>query len=199
MTDIKIFDRWSVQGIEVLDPGLKNYIGLTPRIVPRTHGKHAKKQFHKSNLNIVERLMNKIFVPGHKGKRHFFTSGQCVGKTGTVMILVKKAFTTIEEKTKKNPIEVLVRAIENAALTEEITSFQVGGIMARKAVISSPQRRVDLALRLIVQGAYQKSHGKKGFSQTLAEEILAAYNHDSQNSLAVKERERIEREAAGAR
>ena len=115
------------------------------------------------------------------------------------MILVKKAFTTIEEKTKKNPIEVLVRAIENAALTEEITSFQVGGIMARKAVISSPQRRVDLALRLIVQGAYQKSHGKKGFSQTLAEEILAAYNHDSQNSLAVKERERIEREAAGAR
>ncbi len=199
MGEVKLFNRWPVEGITVADPGLKNYIGLVPRIVPRTHGKHAKQQFHKSNLNIVERLMNKIFVPGHRGKKHLFTSGRCVGKTGAALNLVKQAFSTIEEKTKKNPVEVLVKAVENAALTEEITSFQVGGIMARKAVITSPQRRVDLALRLIVQGSYQKSHGKKPFSKTLAEEILAAYNHDAQNSLAIKERERIEREAQGAR
>jgi len=37
----------------------------------------------------------------------------------------------LEEKTKQNPIEIFVRAIENAALREEITSYQMGGVMVR--------------------------------------------------------------------
>ncbi len=197
---MKLFGKWETEGIEVKDPGLKAYINLKSVIVPRTFGRHSQKPFHKSNMHIVERLMNHLFVPGHRGKKHFITSGRNVGKTFKVWKIVEKAFEILEKRTKKNPIEVFVRAIENAALREEITSFQVGGIIVRKAVVTSPQRRVDIALRLMVQGAYQKAFDNpKTMAESLAEEILAAYENDSQKSYAIKEKERIEREAAGAR
>jgi len=200
MADIKLFDRWSMEGIEVQDLGLKNYINLRPVVVPRSRGKHAKKQFHKSNLNIVERLMNHLFVSGHRGKKHLFTSQQCTGKATTNWNIIKGTLEIMEEKTKKNPVEVLVKAVENAALREEVTSFQMGGIMARKSVITSPQRRVDLALRHITQAAYHKSHGNpKGIAVCLADELLACYANDAAASSAVRERERLEREASGAR
>jgi len=197
---LKIFDKWEINNIEVNDPGLKNYINLKPAIIPKTFGRFTGKQFHKSQMNIIERLANHLFVAGHRGKKHFITSGKNVGKTFKVWQIVKETFEILENKTKKNPVEVLVRAVENAALREEITSFQVGGIIVRKAVITSPQRRVDIALRLISQGAYQKSFAKpKKMAESLADEIFAAYNNDSQNSYSVKEKERKEREAGGAR
>jgi len=200
MTGLKIFNKWNLEEIVVNDSGLKNYINLKSVIVPKSFGRHAKKQFHKSQINIVERLMNHLFVSGHRGKKHLLTSGHNVGKTSKVWNLTKKTFEIIENRTKKNPIEVLVRAIENAALREEITSFQVGGIIVRKAVITAPQRRVDIALRLITQGAYQKAFANpKKMAECLADEIFAAFNNDSQNSHAIKVKERKEREAAGSR
>jgi small subunit ribosomal protein S7 len=200
MSKLKLFDKWDTESISVDDPGLKNYINLKPMIIPRSFGKYSGKQFHKSNMNIVERLMNHLFVAGHRGKKHRITSGRNVGKTFKVIEIVKETLENLEKRTKKNPVEVLVNAIENAALREEVTSFQVGGIIVRKAVITSPQRRIDLALRLITQGSYQKAFkSSKKMSQCLADEIFAAYNNDSQNSHAIKEKERIEREAGGAR
>jgi len=197
--NIKVFGRWDSSNIEVRDPGLKRYINLEPRLVPKSRGR-CRAQFEKSNMHIVERLICRVMVPGHKGKKHFLTSGHCCGKWYKAYKLVLEAFEYIEKVTKKNPIEVLVRAIENAALREELTSFQVGGIIVRKAVVTSPQRRVDLALRLITQGAYHKAHrNPKGFARCLAEEILAAYRGDVQRSYALREKERIEREAAASR
>ncbi|HDD71709.1 MAG TPA: 30S ribosomal protein S7, partial [Candidatus Aenigmarchaeota archaeon] len=75
MTEIKIFGKWSTEGIEVKDPGLVRYINLEPRLLPRSGGKYAKQQFYKSKMNIVERLMNKLMVPGHRGKKHLISSG----------------------------------------------------------------------------------------------------------------------------
>ncbi len=197
---MKLFDKWEVSNIEVNDSGLRNYINLKPVIIPKTFGRLTGKQFHKSQMNIVERLANHLFVAGHRGKKHFITSGRNVGKTFKIWQIIKDTFEILENRAKKNPIEVFVRAIENAALREEITSFQVGGIIVRKAVITSPQRRVDIALRLICQGAYQKSFAKpKKMAECLADEIFAAFNNDSQNSYSVKEKERKEREAGGAR
>ena len=197
--EMKIFGKWSTN-VEVNDLGLKKYINLQPVIVPRSSGRYAKHQFHKSKMNIVERLMNKLQIPGHRSKKHIITSGKCVGKTEIHYKIVKKAFERIEERTKKNPIEVLVKAIENSALREEITQYQVGGMMVRKAVVTSPQRRVDLALSNIVQTAYRKSFGKKDtMVDSLVNEILGAYSNDASKSEAVKERERIERESEGAR
>ena len=200
MAELKLFNRWGFQGVEVKDLGLKPYINLQPIIIPKTGGRYSKRQFYKSKMNIVERLVNKLMVPGHKSKKHLLTSGLCTGKTQTIFNIVKEVFDKLEKKTNMNPIEVLVRALENAALREEITSYQMGGIMVRKAVITSPQRRVDAALSVIVQSAYRKSFGKKlSMAEALFNEILYAYQNDPSKSEAIKEKERIEREAGGAR
>ena len=200
MGEIKIFGKWDVEQIQLKDEGLKKYINLSPVFMPRSGGRHAKKQFHKSKMNIVERLMNKLQVPGHRSKKHIITSGRATGKTQIHYKIVKTVLERIEKETKKNPIEVLVVALQNSALREEVTQYQVGGIMVRRAVITSPQRRVDLALSNIVQAAYRKSFShKETMVDTLTSEILGAYANDSNKSEAIKEKDRLEREAEGAR
>lgn len=196
---IKLFNRWSFENIKVNDPGLARYINLEPRIIPKTYGRFANKRFGKAKMNIVERLMNKLMVPGHKGKKHFLTSGRCCGKTEKIYKIIKKIFEIIEKRTKKNPIEVLVRAIENAAPREEVISYQVGGVIVRSAVVTSPQRRIDVALRNIVNSSYRRCFGAGEMAIALAEEIIGAYNNDPNKSYAIREKERIEREAEGAR
>jgi small subunit ribosomal protein S7 len=200
MTELKIFNRWSFQGIEIKDVGLRPYINLKPVVIPKSGGRYSQQKFYKSKMNIVERLMNKLMVPGHRGKKHLLTSGRNTGKTQTILNLIKEVFEKLEKKTNKNPIEVLVGAIQNAALREEITSYQMGGIMVRKAVCTSPQRRVDLALTVITQSAYRRAFGKKiTMVDALVDDIFNAYQNDVSKSEAIKEKERIEREASGAR
>ena len=199
MIELKLFNRWSFD-VEVKDLGLKPYINLKPIITPKTGGRYSQQKFHKSRMNIVERLVNKLMVPGHRRKKHLLTSGRNVGKTQTILNLIKEVFEKLEDRTKKNPIEILVGAIENAALREEITSYRMGGFMVRKAVVTSPQRRVDAALSVIVQSAYRKAFGKKiSMTDALVNEIFYAYQNDASKSEAIKEKERIEREAGGAR
>ena len=200
MTELKLFNRWSFKGIEIKDAGLKPYINLEPIVIPKTGGRFSQRKFYKSKMNIVERLMNKLMVPGHRGKKHLLSSGRNTGKTQTILNIIKEVFERLEKRTNKNPIEVLVGAIENAALREEITSYQMGGMMVRKAVCASPQRRVDKALTVITQSAYRNSSGKKtSMVDALADEIFFAYKSDASKSAAIKEKERIEREASGAR
>lgn len=197
---IKLFDRWSFDGIDVKDSGLRNYIYLKPIIIPRTFGRFAKKRFGKSKVNVVERFLNRLNVPGHRGKKHVTSSDRCVGLSFKHMKIIEEVFEEIEKITKKNPIEVLVRAIENAALREEIAAYQVGGIIVRKAVVTSPQRRVDLAIRFMTQSAYRKAFNSKiNIVDALVEEILGAYNNDPNKSFAIREKERIEKEAEASR
>ncbi|MEM5811204.1 MAG: 30S ribosomal protein S7 [Candidatus Aenigmatarchaeota archaeon] len=196
----KFLNRWSFDGIEVEDPGLKKYINLTPVIIPKTFGRYSTKRFGKSKMNIIERFINRLNVPGHKGKKHVISSNRCVGKYWNHLKIIEDVFDRIEKITKKNPIEVLVKAIENCALREEIASYQVGGIIVRKAVVVSPQRRVDLAIKNITQSAYRKSFNKKvTVVDALVEEIIGAYNKDPSKSEAIKEKERIEKEAEVSR
>lgn len=195
-----LFGRWDTSVIEVKDKGLSVYMNLSPILIPRNYGRHAGKKFHKLDMSIVERLMNKMMIPGHKSKKHVLSSGASGGKSERVMRLTKEILSKIEQQTKQNPMQVLVTAIENVALLEEITAYQMGGIMVRKAVVTSPQRRIDWALRLITQAAFQKSfNNKKTIVDATVSEIIACYNKDVQNSNAMREKERIEREAEGAR
>jgi small subunit ribosomal protein S7 len=195
---LRLFGKWD-SDIEVHDPGLRPYINLKPKFLPRSAGVYQKRRFHKSKMHIVERLALHLMVSGHSGKKHKTTSGRFGGRFTTVLKAVEDALTKLEEKEKKNPVEVLVRAIENAALREEITSYQVGSIIARSAVITSPQRRIDKTLRYFAQGAYKRTFKtKKSLADSLAEEVLGAY-HNSPECLAIKEKDRVEREAMGAR
>ncbi len=200
MAEIKVFNRWPTEGVQVQDPGLRAYINVEPRMVPKSSGRLSTEQFYKSKMGIVERLMNRLMVAGHRSKKHVLTSGRNVGKLVKEYKIVKETFERIEKATKKNPIEVLVGALENSALREETAAYQVGGMIVRRAVITSPQRRVDMALRNIVQIAYRKSFGKKENAvDSLSSELIAAYNNDATKSEAVKERTRVEKEAEGAR
>ncbi len=180
------------------DPGLVKYMNIRPVVVPRTYGRKSG-DFRKNEMNIVERFMNKLMVTGHTGKRHKRTSGRFCGNYQTIMRETEKAFDIIEEKIKKNPVQVLIRAIENSALYEEIAAYQLGGIIARKAVITSPQRRIDLALRLITQGIYKSTFkSRKSLGEVIAGDLMAIAENDAK-TLPIRERNRIEKEAEGAR
>ncbi len=196
---IKAFDRWETTGIVVADEGLKDYVSIQPVLVPKTGARYACNKFHKSRNFIVERLINKIMVTGHKAKKHKITSYHMTGKGYTAYNMVEEAFLKVEAKTKKNPIEVFVKAVENAAPREEIISIEYGGARYPKAVECAPQRRIDIALRQMTQGAHQKSfNSKKHFIDALADEIVNAYQL-SQNSAAISKKLELERQADSSR
>ncbi len=196
---IKAFNRWGTESIKIEDPGLKNYITLEPKIVPKTGARYAGSRFYKSKVFIVERFINKLMVPGHKSKKHYISSGHNTGKAHSTFQLVEDAFKIIEKKTGKNPIEVFVKAIENAAPREEIVSVEYGGARYPKAVETAPQRRVDFAIKNMVQGIYSKSFNKKKDAvDAIADEIMAAYNL-SNNSNAISKKIDIERQADASR
>ena len=196
---MKLMNLWDVKEVNVLDPGLKNYITLNNYLIPRSAGRFGKQRFYKNKCNIVERLMNKLMVPGHKGKKHFISSGQCGGKSVTAYNIVEKTLKLVEQKTTLNPISVFIKAIENAAPRDEITTIEYGGARYPQAVDCAPQRRIDLAIRLMVQGAYIKSFGKKAkMHEALADEIIFAYNID-QKSTAISKKLELERQADASR
>jgi len=193
------FNRWSCDGIKVQDPGLIRYLNVTPVIAPKTGARYAGNRFHKSKVFVVERLANKIMNPGHKAKKHFRSSGRCTGKSATAVRLVEAALDIIEKKTKKNPMEVLIKAIENAAPREEIITIEYGGARYPKAVEMAPQRRIDTALKFFTQSAYQKSfNSKRAAEDCLANEIIHAFNM-SLESMAIAKKNELERQADASR
>lgn len=199
MDKILLFNRWDTGEVNVSDLGLRNQININPVIVPRSCGRFGTYGASKKKMNVVERFINKLMVDGHRGKKHKITSGHHVGNTETLQFEMRNAFEIIEKRTKKNPVQVMVEAIENAALLEEVASYRMGGIIARNSVVTSPQRRMDLALRHLTQGIYRTSfRNRKSLAEVIAEELIAASNNDSK-SFAVMERNRIEKEAEGAR
>lgn len=196
---VLVFNKWETKGIEVSDPGIKPYISLDPVLVPKTGARYAGNRFHKSKIFIVERLINKVMVTGHKSKKHFISSGHNTGKANKVYDLVERSLDLVEQRIKANPIEVFVKAIENAAPREEIVTIEYGGARYPKAVECAPQRRVDMVLKLMSQGARQKSFNKKkSMEEALAEEIINAYKL-SNNSLAISKKLELERQADSSR
>ncbi len=196
---MKAFNVWSMEGIEVRDPGLQRYVSLAPRIVPRSGGRYAADRFHKSKAFIVERLVNKLMNAGHKGKKHWRTSSHQTGKGLAAYRIVKDALKKIEAKTKENPIKVFIQALENAAPREEIVTIEYGGARYPKAVDCAPQRRIDVALRLFTQGAFQRCfNAKVAVADALTDEILAAYKMD-QKSNAIAKKLELERQADASR
>ncbi|MBN1544176.1 30S ribosomal protein S7 [Candidatus Woesearchaeota archaeon] len=196
---VLVYNRWSMEGITVQDPGLKDYINLQPRVVPRTGGRNAKFRFYKSNTFILERLMNRLMNSGHRSKKHKITSYPLTGKGHTIFNIMEDTLELIEKRTKQNPIVVVIKAIENAAPREEIVTIEYGGAKYPKAVEVAPQRRVDQALKFITQNSYQKSfNSKKSIVACLADEIIAAFQNSAQSGAIAKKLE-MERQSDSSR
>ena len=199
MSSIKLFNRWTTEGVSVSDKGLTNYITIDAKIVPKTGARYAGNRFHKSNVFIVERLAAKLMNTGHKGKKHFMSSGHNTGKKIKSLTMIQSALSKAEAKLKQNPLAILVRAIENAAPREEVIAIEYGGARYPKAVDIAPQRRVDLALRNMTQGAYQKTFNKKmKIDDALAEEIVSAAQCSGRSNAIAKKRD-LERQAASSK
>ncbi len=199
MSDIKFFNRWSAEGVKVADLGLQRYISLEPKIIPKTGARYAGNRFHKSQTFIVERLATKLMNSGHKSKKHFMSSGHNTGKKNSALKIVEIALAKAEAKLKQNPLLILVRAVENAAPREEVIAIEYGGARYPKAVDISPQRRIDLALRYMTQGAYERSFNKKiKIEDSLAEEIVNAAQMSGKSNAIAKKRD-LERQASSSK
>ena len=186
--EIKLFQKWSFKDIKVQDTGLQRYLNLTPMTAPHSMGRHEHQRFKKANLNIVERLINGLMRPGKNS-----------GKKAKATNIVKEAFEIIYLRTSKNPIEILVKAVENSSPAEDTTRVSYGGVVYHLSVDVAPQRRIDLAIRHITEGARAASaNNPKSIQETLADELVLAANHDIK-SAGIAKRHEIERVAQSSR
>jgi small subunit ribosomal protein S7 len=182
-----ILAKYDMEKIKVEDKGLERYLNLDSENI-YLGAVFANKMFAKSKVPIVERLINNLM-----------RTEKYNGKKISAYKAVKSAFEVIEKRTKSNPIQVLINAVEHAAPKEETTRLRFGGISVPKAVDTAPQRRLDIALRNICKGVVNSSHkNKKSISQCLADEIIKASKNDPA-SFAVAKKNDIERVAKSAR
>lgn len=185
---IRLFGEWSSEGIEVRDIGLKRYLNLDPVYLPHTGGRHEARKFRKSEMNIVERLINNLMKPGSSG-----------GDKSRIISSVRTAMKIMNLKTGRNPIEVIVRAIENSSPNEDTTRIGYGGVVYRLAVDISPQRRIDLALRFLVRGIKEQTFGnRKSLEEIIADQFIGAANN-SGNNFAIRRKQELERVALSSR
>jgi len=199
--EIQFFNKWSFSDVKVKDQTLENYINLKPIIIPHSAGRHEHKKFWKSvKVSILERFVNRLLAPGFiqnkiKGQKSASNSG----KKFKVISSIKSAFYLIELNTGNNPIQVLIDAICNTAPREETTKIAMAGISYASAVDVSPQRRVDLAIKFLVQAISTNAHNNiMRFEENLAQELILASNNN-QDSKAVKRKDEVERIAVSAR
>jgi len=186
--ECKLFDKWDISGIEVKDPGLAQVVSLRPVVIPHSGGRHEKRKFWKYSVNIVERLVNRVAQTARAG-----------GRKAKAINIVKHAFEIVSIQTGRNPVEVFVDALVNSAPREDTTRVSYGGIVYYQSVDISPGRRLDLAIRNIVDGAKRKSFKtRKSMAESLAEEIINAASN-SEASFAVSRKIELERHAEASR
>jgi small subunit ribosomal protein S7 len=199
--EVKLFNKYDFSGIVIEDETIRDYVNLNPIVFPHTFGRIGKRK-RGMKKNIVEKMINKLMRGGTGEKisgRVIRTQGQLQGKKMHVVKIIEKTFDIIAEKTKKNPIQVLIKAIENAAPREDTTRVVKGGVRYQVAVDVAPKRRVEMSLRHIALAGIMGSFGKKGsLSDALANEMILAANGDV-NSYAIKRRNEVERIARSAR
>jgi small subunit ribosomal protein S7 len=182
----KLFGEYEVDDMEYTDPSMRRYIALTP--VAHTMGRHSEKQFKKSEISIVERLINRLMQ-----------TEENTGKKQQATRIVRDAFEIVEDRTDENPVQVLVAAVENAGPREETVRLKYGGISVPKAVDVAPQRRVDQALKFIARGTLSDSFKTTTpAEEALANQLIGASNYDLQ-AYPVSQKEEQERVAAAAR
>ncbi|MDP6641394.1 MAG: 30S ribosomal protein S7 [Nitrososphaerales archaeon] len=198
MVQMKIFGLYDISEVRVEDPGMKKVINLQPKLLLKSHGR-IKWDPARTKVNVVERLINLLQVPGSRGKKHKIITGWITGKHARCTKIVIDAFKIIEKKTGENPVKVFVRAIENGAPRDEVTALEYGGARYPQAVDVAPRRRLNLVLRYFVNGAYDKAFNKKAtIVESLAKEIMAAAEGSSE-SYAVSKRNDAEKQADAAR
>lgn len=198
-----LFGLYPVSGVVVSDKSLEQYISFRSPSRLHTFASMASKQFKKKQINIVERLANKLMRGGTGEKtsgKVIRTHGRLQGKKLKVLKVVEQAFAIVAKQTNKNPLQVFIDALQNSAPREDVTRVSAGGVSYQIAVDVSAPRRLDLALRNIALAALMGSFNKpKPLAVSLASEIIYTAKGDVQKSYAMKKRDEKERMARSAR
>ena len=97
------------------------------------------------------------------------------GKKSVSASIVYDALDLIEERTKKNPLEIFDSAMKNVSPVMEVKPRRVGGATYQVPMEVPPQRRFALATRWVVQAA--KARSGKSFAEKLAGEFMDAANN----------------------
>ena len=106
------------------------------------------------------------------------------GKKAVAERIVYGALEKVEEKIKRQPVEVFREALDNIKPSVEVRSRRVGGATYQVPVEVRPERREALAIRWLIGAS--RSRNEKTMEERLAGELLDAVN--SRGS-AVKKRE----------
>ncbi|KAG4162333.1 hypothetical protein ERO13_D01G110300v2 [Gossypium hirsutum] len=190
--DVKLFNRWSFEEVQVSDISLSDYIGVQPSkhatYVSHTTGRYSVKRFRKVQCPIVERLTNSLMMHGRNN-----------GKKLMAVRIVKHAMEIIYLLTDQNPIQVIVDAIINSGPREDATRIGSVGVVRRQAVDISPLRRVNQVIYLLTTSACESAFRNiKTIAECLVDELINAAKGSS-NSYAIKKKEEIERVAKANR
>ncbi len=117
--------------------------------------RHVTTPDYKYNSIAVEKLINRVMERGKKM---------------TARKLVYGAFDIVQEKSKKNALEVYETALRNAGPSLEVKPRRVGGATLQVPVEVSSERRQTLAMRWLI--AFSRARSGKSFAEKLASEIL---------------------------
>ncbi len=200
--DVLLFDKYNTKDVVINDQSLASGINLVAKRYPNSYGRRKNPAYYYSHISIVERLINKLMRGGtgqKVGGRVIRTKGRLQGKKMKVMHIVESAFEIVSKESGKNPVQVLIDAMQNAAPIEGVTRVRYGGITYNVATDLSSEKRVSIALDNIalasVIGAFKN---RKTLAESLANELILASNNDP-NSYAIKKRSESERMARSAR
>jgi small subunit ribosomal protein S7 len=116
------------------------------------------------------------------------------GKKSTARRVMYDALDLVEDRAKREPIEVFEQALRNVAPAVEVKPKRVGGSTYQVPMEVDPQRGLSLAMRWILAAA--RTRGGRSMSERLAAELLDAFN--SQGA-AVKRKDETHRMAEANR
>ncbi|KAI6244010.1 30S ribosomal protein S7 [Aphelenchoides fujianensis] len=191
MPEIKLFNKWSLNDVEVTDISLVDYIAVkekSAKYLPHSAGRYQIKRFRKATCPIAERLASSLMAHGRNN-----------GKKLMTVRIVKHAFEIIHLLTGENPVQVLVNAVINSGPREDSTRIGRAGTVRRQAVDVAPLRRVNQAIWLICTGARESAFRNiKTIAECLADELINAAKGSS-NSYAIKKKDELERVAKSNR
>ena len=116
------------------------------------------------------------------------------GKKTVARKIVYRTLDIIKEKTKKEPLEIFEKALENASPLLEVKPKRVGGATYQVPREVRGDRRLALATRWILTAARSKKG--KPMAEKLAEELISAANNEGS---AIKKKEDTHRMAEANR
>ena len=124
----------------------------------------------------------------------FMNSVMKEGKKSVAESIVYGALDTLEQKTRRNPLEMFHEALKNVMPSIEVRSRRVGGATYQVPVEVRNERRQALAIRWIISAAHGRNENT--MSERLSSELMDAANN---RGTAVKKREDTHRMAEANR